>query len=380
MQTQVRLTRAELYEKVWATPMRLVAKEFGLSDVGLSKICDKHNIPVPPRGHWRREETGHEVTRPPLQPSKNGFEGLDIYVRKPLEPELAALAAEPAPKVVIREELSHLLVARTEKLLAQGKENDAKLLVPKKGTASHLYVSHEHLPRALRIMNALFLALEERGHSISWPKEEEATLSLGIDGQTVSFCLKETTDSVRHAPTPEEAKHPWMAPKWDYKLTGKLQFRIENVPSWMGPMRSTWSDGKLQRLEKCLGDIVVGLKVVAGAIKKHKRDIEERDKRWEEERKQEQERKRRAEEHKRKAEFIAEMMRNWEDAQRLRTFVKALAERSTQLELPDGEKQNVQQVVDWTAKYAEFLDPLTDLPNSIDEFICPEKKYPWLRP
>jgi ATP-dependent exoDNAse (exonuclease V) alpha subunit len=113
MQTQVRLTRVELYEKVWATPMRLVAKEFGLSDVGLSKICDKHNIPVPPRGHWRREETGHEVTRPPLQPSKNGLEGLDIYVRKPLEPELAALAAEPAPKVAIREELSHLLVIRS---------------------------------------------------------------------------------------------------------------------------------------------------------------------------------------------------------------------------------------------------------------------------
>ena len=56
-QTRIRLTRAELYEKVWATPMRSLAKEFGLSDVGLAKVCRKHNIPVPPVGYWRRKET-----------------------------------------------------------------------------------------------------------------------------------------------------------------------------------------------------------------------------------------------------------------------------------------------------------------------------------
>jgi hypothetical protein len=31
-----RLTRDDLYEKVWATPMRTVAKEFGMSDIGLA--------------------------------------------------------------------------------------------------------------------------------------------------------------------------------------------------------------------------------------------------------------------------------------------------------------------------------------------------------
>ena len=47
-QTRIRLTRAELYEKVWATPMRTLAKEFGMSDVGLAKVCRRHDIPVPP--------------------------------------------------------------------------------------------------------------------------------------------------------------------------------------------------------------------------------------------------------------------------------------------------------------------------------------------
>ena len=47
-QTRIRLTRIELYENVWATPMRTHAKEIGMSDVGLAKICRPHNIPVPP--------------------------------------------------------------------------------------------------------------------------------------------------------------------------------------------------------------------------------------------------------------------------------------------------------------------------------------------
>jgi len=172
-QTRIRLTRAELYEKVWATPMRTLAKDFGMSDVGLAKICRKHDIPVPPVGYWRRKETGHKTARPVLHLLKNGRETLDIHVRDPLKPDLATLAAEPAPKLAIPEELSHALVVRTEKLLAHGKENEKKLIVPKKGASSQLLVSREQLPRALRIMNALFLALEERGQSVSWPKEKE---------------------------------------------------------------------------------------------------------------------------------------------------------------------------------------------------------------
>ena len=267
-QTRIRLTRAELYEKVWATPVRTLAKEFGMSDVGLAKICRKHDIPAPPLGYWRKTETGHKVVRPPLSAAKNGLETLDIYVRERLPPELAALAAEPAAEIAIPAKLSHELVMRTEKLLANGKENEKKLIVPRNGTLSHLLVSREQMPRGLRIMNALFLALEKRGQSVSWPKEEEAALTLVVDGETVRFCVLEITESLRHVLTPAEQKHPWMAPKWDYKITGKLQFRLDNLPYSAG-VRGTWSDGKCQRLEKCIGEFIVGVRVAAAAIKKN---------------------------------------------------------------------------------------------------------------
>jgi len=52
------LTRSDLYERVWSTPMSTLAREFGLSDRGLAKICERHDIPRPPRGYWAKLEAG----------------------------------------------------------------------------------------------------------------------------------------------------------------------------------------------------------------------------------------------------------------------------------------------------------------------------------
>ena len=59
-------------------------------------------------------------------------------------------------------------------------------------------------------------------------------------------------------------------------------------------------------------------------------------------------------------------------------MLRALAECAGKLELSDEEKSEIQQVVDWTNEYAEFLDPLSDLTDSIAEFVHPERRYSWL--
>ena len=59
----IELTREELFKKVWERPMTKVAAEYGISDVGLKKICDKHRIPVPGRGYWRRKQPGREFNK-----------------------------------------------------------------------------------------------------------------------------------------------------------------------------------------------------------------------------------------------------------------------------------------------------------------------------
>lgn len=155
--------------------MQTVAQEIGLSASAAANVCRKHNIPVPAVGHWTKIEVGHKITPPPLVPELSGNEAVHIYVRDRLSPELAAVAAELPSKVTIPEELSHAIALKTEKLLASGKENERKLLAPKVGTASHLFVSRDQLPRALRIMKALLLALEERGYVVWWPKKGRRT-------------------------------------------------------------------------------------------------------------------------------------------------------------------------------------------------------------
>jgi predicted Zn-dependent protease with MMP-like domain len=43
------LSRKELYDLVWSTPILKVADQFGLSDRGLAKICERNQVPVPGR-------------------------------------------------------------------------------------------------------------------------------------------------------------------------------------------------------------------------------------------------------------------------------------------------------------------------------------------
>lgn len=63
---EVRLTRRELFDRVWSTPMMKLAAEFGLSDQGLAKLCRRLTIPRPPRGHWAKKRAGKKARRPRL--------------------------------------------------------------------------------------------------------------------------------------------------------------------------------------------------------------------------------------------------------------------------------------------------------------------------
>ncbi|HSW29042.1 MAG TPA: hypothetical protein VLH75_06030 [Longimicrobiales bacterium] len=68
---ELRMTRAELAERIWTTPVARLAEEWGLSGPGLAKACRRLKIPVPPRGHWAKRAAGRNPRRPalPLLPS-----------------------------------------------------------------------------------------------------------------------------------------------------------------------------------------------------------------------------------------------------------------------------------------------------------------------
>ena len=64
----ITLHRDTLYKEVWETPMRQLAKQYDISDVGLTKICRKMDIPTPPRGYWAKRTNGQRVEKMLLPP------------------------------------------------------------------------------------------------------------------------------------------------------------------------------------------------------------------------------------------------------------------------------------------------------------------------
>ena len=58
----LKFSRRSLFEMVWSQPMtKLGKRSFKISDVALTKICRRHEIPVP--GPWISGESRSPATR-----------------------------------------------------------------------------------------------------------------------------------------------------------------------------------------------------------------------------------------------------------------------------------------------------------------------------
>jgi hypothetical protein len=52
----MRVTREQMYQEVWAEPMTTVAN-YQMSSTFLARICERLNVPRPPRGYWAQLES-----------------------------------------------------------------------------------------------------------------------------------------------------------------------------------------------------------------------------------------------------------------------------------------------------------------------------------
>jgi len=128
---KTRVSREELYEKVWTEPVRTVARRFGVSDVALAKDCKRLKIPLPGRGYWAKKAAGKKAGRIPLPalapndavtPREKTFSPPSI-VAEPEVPgpvaEQIAFESDPANAIIVREDLRspHPFVKATRDVL-----------------------------------------------------------------------------------------------------------------------------------------------------------------------------------------------------------------------------------------------------------------------
>jgi hypothetical protein len=358
-------TREHLYEQVWSRPMIHVAKDYGLSDRGLAKLCTRHEIPVPPRGYWAKKAHGHNVKQPPLPPpSHPHLDRIEIAPGPPAPvpkqgaesiPEIA-FEQQPENRIEVATEVSrfHPFVRRTRAALRQAKPGDRGLLFPA-GPCLDVCVSKAQVARALRLMDALVRALDSRGYSPAL-LEKGRGLFVRVMGQTLSITLIERT-----VQQPRKARE---YEQWALDHGHRRGQPYDLVPSGLLSLRigdKWWRHDELKDtphhpLENALNRFIVRLVRVAVREKaaREARERRQREDEAAEARRRVEEEKRRKEEEKERQ--WDEWMAAWAKSQQIRAFAAAVGAAFD----PIDSKSEIAEWLTWAAAYATRQNPLSE--------------------
>jgi hypothetical protein len=381
MNEQVTFTREELYEMVWSTPRSRIAKEYLISDVGLTKLCARQAIPAPPRGHWARVAAGESPRRPPL-PSPNDRGGAEIRLARrdsgldEPEDELAPLIAElrlPEERIVVSERLRSPCeaVAAARALLTDAKADGCGLL-DRPPACIDIHVSRSELPRALRIADALFKAFEKRGWTV---EVGEKGTDILVAGERIAITIEERVETVEITPKPDlEGTYTFHYDRRETarRPSGRLEVRLqEDHRFWGSNHRRKWRDAKTRRVEDRLNNVLIGMVKLASAIRadvaeREREAARERQRKAEIEAALEEQRRLKAEVAREKANVNAllQQANNWRKSRDLRGLVDEARRRGV---VPGLGLHGLQaeEWIEWALLHADRLDPFVPSPPSI---------------
>lgn len=320
----MKIKRAELYRRVWETPIRTLAKEFDISDVGLAKACRKHAIPLPPVGYWTKVQHGKPVSKPPLPRGDDVDVVLDAS-RFRLPPLPEAVAELKRTRLTIRPPVTTehlaLFAAATFKRLSKAKSDGRGMVSCHGADVFSCEVSPASVERAARLLHTIELALPEIGAQLNKsPKENCVQVERG--GVSVTFKLFEKCTSTFEVL--KDPKYSWNDRKiYTYTMTGQLALHVEGYFDG----QKSWADGKRDNLDDKLADFVTGLAAAIESIRARDEERARQRARWEEEARirEEMERKRRKEE-----ELRAQLLKEataWRDAELCIEYLKHIKAR-----------------------------------------------------
>ena len=349
------LSRRELYDLVWSKPMRDVAADLGISDVGLSKVCERHRVPKPEQGYWNRKNAGQKVKQT-LFAETDGPHINRVEIRGALSqvPEAArqvieeARAARKAPEQRRDQTAAaspaepvadpHRAISRTAKALRKGPPDRNGGVRAFGDGLCGMEVAVVRVERAISFLHALAQGLEKNGLALL-AKGQSMGVAAGEDEAV--FTLKERTRQEKHNPTGAElaaeeqrqkklakthgSVSPWIAsleprayPEFDTIYTGDFVFQVEG---YSDGVRRKWADGKTQTVERLLDDIVVGIIALLAARKQGREEREARHREWQEMERRRALARRRSEREEKRLTYIRSILDLSNEADRLRNWL-----------------------------------------------------------
>jgi hypothetical protein len=366
--------RNVLYDEVWREPARAVAKRYAISGVALAKICRKLRVPTPGRGYWAEFAVGKADPRPPLPRLAGEANDRLIVTRRAanLDLERIAMSLEEGrsamgPPIIVPDKLGcpHPLIADAAEKL----DGDTILngIVLSDEQCIDIAASPALLERALRIMNTLLLALEERGMSVELTERTSRSTRAQHGGSNSTRVLVGDEwirfgiiEHLKQYEPPFTAKPPknlkgseldWWRymnrPRISLIPSGRLTLHICEAVG----VRRSWRDGR-RGIEDRLNEFIKQLFVVADAKKQARNEEARWREAFETEQRCDQRKYEREEREARRAATVREKLERWRAARDIRDLVAhvraSLAARSAQ-RLPSWLK--------WAERYADRLDP-----------------------
>lgn len=216
--------RTKLYGEVWAEPVIKVAKRYGISDVGLRKICKRLGVPLPPAGHWTKVRAGKSVRHPDLPPHQGettycSNRYVDDSTSEPPAPEPEVVVQQrtyesmPEHQIVVRDglEAAHRFVRVTANGFRKPSVGINEVIVwPSGKCVLDIGVARESQMRALLLMDALLSAMPARGFKVFAQQLENRSYSdhkyvyLEVLGERLGLRLTEKSRREERTLTPEE--------------------------------------------------------------------------------------------------------------------------------------------------------------------------------
>ena len=387
------VSREALYEEVWTDAVTVVAPRYGLSDVGLVKICKKLGIPVPPRGYWAKVKAGRPTRKVPLPALPAGAR--DLAGPIPLSEQEAAMHArvrdalqqtrESQSPVSVPAELvdPHPLVRATAARLKRrdGWDHPAGVRSAPKEVLD-LQVTRNTLDRALLLMDTLLKSLEPSGFTARVDEEKGETLLVG-GGTTLTISIVEQVTRTSHTPTRAEVRardryydsfrvgargeYPNI-PQFDWHPTGRLTLTVGSWPS------RKWNDTERSLIDSRLSGIVAAIVGLAEAKRAKEEEEERRRRTYEEARARYEAQVRARNEERRQLRALFRDASRLQRANRLREFIAAVEDRARHDDELTPEKQ---QWIEWAKAKADWLDPLVRRSDPILDAPEPEAPSFW---
>lgn len=357
------ITRKQLYDLVWSTPMTKLAKKYLISDSRLRKICERMNIPMPKSGHWEKVRAGKQVEIMQLSAEHSGEKEIILDIRQEGDDSQGPFSPliELQKKIENDKNISLVVPDRLvnpDKMILAAKDT----LTGKRDYIHHgvvhtgagqidIRVAPGNVARALRFMDTFIKVIKARGHEIKLDDRDSYVI---IEGEKMKITFREKLKRV-------VIKDTWE--RTDYVPTGVLSFRAE---IWFN--NTEWNDGKVP-VENQLAKIIAKLEI-RGEELREERLIREKERAIQEEKNRiRQDLEKIKEKELLDFKSLLQKAKRWQEAQFIRGYLNEVEKKAIQEEF----KAFLQDWIEWARKKADWYDPIIEAEDKLLKDVDREK-------